>query len=387
MPHARPSRRNYPLSRVQGPVHPFGREHFRCQGWKCYRSAIIRSQSQDPTKSKAYRYLCYRCYERYPHKDLPHDTHDLDDESADLPDSEDDVKEAITSYENHSASSDITQCAGKLKKKVRFEDDVHAQSPEEKDKYEVVLVWSSQHCQLERFHRKITRSVDDNTGWQDKDLQRGIAWKNIWVDAKPARFGYLCVHDGWWAWHQVWTPSQRLHCINNEWQLREAYDCKLDACRKWALTKFWGDWRHAVIINKWSALLCRPWSAYLCRQWLRVKCVRRTFMTIRMSFMRTHFRIWYNTLSRVQGIRALWLERTVLHRLAQQQRQSLTIALHQWLRRFSIVPMVEVRTHFRIWYNELDLARTLFARWSQHALTQTVECISLETRLFVLECS
>ena len=98
-------------------VHPFGREHFMCQGWKCYRSATLRSKSQVPTQSKAYKYWCYTCYERHDHTDLPHETDDLDD---DLEDGQDDDEAIKPNDEKQAASSSSSQCA----RKVAFEEDV-----------------------------------------------------------------------------------------------------------------------------------------------------------------------------------------------------------------------------------------------------------------------
>ena len=90
-------------------------------------------------------------------------------------------------------------------------------------------------------------------GWQAKDLQRG--WECGWVkiDARPARYGYEHPHDAYWyhtAPDKMWVPSTRQKCINREYDLREAYDMKLDACRKWWLKKIWRDWHKTCLLNK-----------------------------------------------------------------------------------------------------------------------------------------
>ena len=52
------------------------------------------------------------------------------------------------------------------------------QGLDDKDNYEAVFIWSSQHCQLELSHRKTTTSVDDSSGWQHK---------LNWPDARKAQ--------------------------------------------------------------------------------------------------------------------------------------------------------------------------------------------------------
>ena len=108
---------------------------------------------------------------------------------------------------------------------------------------------------------------------------------------------------------------------------------KLDACRKWGLSRFWRDWRCAVSLNK---LLARAsglteffsqWHNELCR----VQCVRRMVMTNIMSFIRARFKQWHNALFRVQCMRASQMRRILWYRLAEKHMKTLTIVFHLWL--------------------------------------------------------
>ena len=360
-------------------VHPFDREHFMCQGWKCHKTANVRSNSQVRAKNKPYKYWCHTCYRRYPHEDLPHDTHELDD---DLLHSLEDEAKANNTNENQAASSSGIQCA----RKVEPDEDVHAQGLNVKDNYEVVFIWSSQHCQLERFHRKkTTTSDDDNNAWQHKHLQRGWARKKIWIDAKPEQFGYRNPHDGWWASHEVSTPSKRQQCINYGWNIREAYDAKLDACRKWYLTKAWRDWHKPLLFRK----LLRGGLIEFFRQWhkavYRMQCVRATQLRSRRSGLIEFFRQWHKALYRVQCVRASQLRSRLWHCLADKQMNTLTIVFHLWLRCVNIETMLCIMIQVGEFTEFLEV-KMLFARWLQHVGNQTCDCIKNHSVSDVAEC-
>ena len=141
-------------------------------------------------------------------------------------------------------------------------------------------------------------------GWKDKDLQRGWAFQWIWVDAAFAKHGYLNPHDGYWLYEDHWTPSVRQQAIKYAHDLRERYDSKLDACRKWWLNKCWRDWRCAVSLNKLQVQ-----ASAVC------ECLSQ----------------WYKALPRVQALKETQMRIMLWHFLAKKQMKTMSIVFHRWL--------------------------------------------------------
>jgi hypothetical protein len=234
-------------------------------------------------------------------------------------------------------------------------------------------------------NKEVVNKLMAALGWKYSDLQKRWVWKYIWMEPKPTQFGYVNPHGGYWSWQEVWTPSTRQKRINSAYDLREAYDKKLDARRKWCLSNLWKDWRCAVSLNKLQLRATRlpkvfsQWHNELCR----VQCVRRKVMTNILTFIRTHFKQWHNALVRVQSMKASQLRRLLWYEIAEKQTNTLTIVFHLWLgilkyeTRLDIMMQVGQVTQF------LEV-QMLFERWLQHVHNRIGCAILDQTRLFCI---
>ena len=164
---------------------------------------------------------------------------------------------------------------------------------------------------------------------------------------------------------------------------------KLDACRKWCLTKCWRDWHKLSRFNKLLLSGLTEFFMHWQNEMFRVQFVRRSIMNKNMRFIRPLFKRWHNALYRMQSVIATRMRCGFWHCLINRQKKALTIVFHLWLRHVSSVTKLCILMQVGSDLQSLELSKTFFELWLQAVHNQICDCIRNARILFctdVLDC-